>query len=263
MTKFIRLPRSDMVTKHTKINKGDGENMINRSYCKIVNGHPITYCDGSPDNALISDMPKERQDRILNWIKRDFIKSNSPFMDRTSYGLKHIIQHIDNTYMTNNQFKDAMMICGFKVYDIEKLNCHFYISKVSPAIIMDEHRYDNNNRYGSNLYCIRKTYEYDKMKKYEIYKKCILRLGDKTVEKVKKWLSENLIGRATYNKKCDTKRVKELLFDDTGIDLTYEETNNLMFMVDYIPYNASKENWIFAISEYSPAIVRFNYKREF
>lgn len=229
--------------------------MFNKSYCKLVNGHPITYNCNSVDKALISDMPKDVQDRILNWIKRDFIKSKTPYMDKTSYGLKHIIQHIDNTYMTNNQFKDAMLICGFKVNDIEELNCHFYISKVSPAILKDRARWYKpfvRHYYGYNLLGAM-NYE-DAVK--EKLAKVENEIGHENVVKAKAWMSDNLIKIASYNRKHSTFDIKECLRKDANINLTNDEFNCLMFSCDFKPANVDNKEWVFMISSYSPAFVR-------
>ena len=40
--------------------------------------------------------------------------------------------------MTNNQFKDAMLLCGFKPEDPDSFNWLFYIDKKSPVFIKDE-----------------------------------------------------------------------------------------------------------------------------
>ena len=51
----------------------------------------------------------------------------------TSYGLKHYLEHDTGIYVTNNAFKDAMLICGFEPADPHELNWHYCISEKSPV----------------------------------------------------------------------------------------------------------------------------------
>lgn len=50
----------------------------------------------------------------------------------TSYGMKHILESRTGSYMTNNQFKEAMMECGFFPVVVDELNWRFRIKKSSP-----------------------------------------------------------------------------------------------------------------------------------
>ncbi len=51
----------------------------------------------------------------------------------TSYGLKHILERDTGLYLTNNEFKDAMLMCGYKPTNPNDLNWCYCISKRSPA----------------------------------------------------------------------------------------------------------------------------------
>lgn len=50
----------------------------------------------------------------------------------TSYGMKHTLEARTNIYLTNNQFKEAMLLCGFYPVETDKLNRNFYVKKSSP-----------------------------------------------------------------------------------------------------------------------------------
>lgn len=62
----------------------------------------------------------------------DKIQINTNY-DKTSYGLKHILEHDTGIYLTNNEFKDAMLICGYEPVNPQELNWTYCISKKSPA----------------------------------------------------------------------------------------------------------------------------------
>lgn len=79
---------------------------------------------------------KEEQERILNWIKENFIPKKTINYNYNSYGLKHLIQHDKGIYMTNEQFKKAMLLCGFEAGNIMKKSWNFNISEKSKALTL-------------------------------------------------------------------------------------------------------------------------------
>lgn len=108
--------------------------------CKIINEHPWSIGCGDPnparrgtDDALMSDLSKETQKRVSDWIFGKIWKCNSPNYIHNSYELKHLIERDLGIYLTNNQMKDAMLLEGFNPVKINELNWHFYISQKSPA----------------------------------------------------------------------------------------------------------------------------------
>ncbi len=74
--------------------------------------------------------------KIVRWCQTQFVATKTFNKAYTSYGLKHILERQDNTYLTNGQFKAAMLLAGFLCEDINELNWHFNISKRSPALIL-------------------------------------------------------------------------------------------------------------------------------
>lgn len=105
---------------------------------EIHNGHPYTTNDDflhSPDHddyELVSDLPEAKQKTLLNWIKRSFEPAKQVNRYHTSYGLKHIFDATpDGFYVTNNQFKDAMLLCGFEPHDKAEKNWHYRITEGS------------------------------------------------------------------------------------------------------------------------------------
>ena len=100
----------------------------------IKNGRPYT-CESTyePDSALITDRPQEVQGAVFAWIHENIKPRKTPLLTRTSYGIKHIMHADNGIYLTNNEFKDAMMICGYKPVNERALNWNYCISKRSPA----------------------------------------------------------------------------------------------------------------------------------
>lgn len=96
---------------------------------KIINGR--AYTDG--DTALLSDLPNEVQDKLIKWIDRNIRARKTPNYNYTSYGLKDIAERAIHYYISNNQFKDAMLHCGFKPVNPTDLNWHYCISEKSLA----------------------------------------------------------------------------------------------------------------------------------
>ena len=101
----------------------------------IKNGRPDTVEGRWEDHLLMDELPSSEQDVVYSWIKDNFIPRKTALRNRTSYGLKHIIQSKLGIYLTNNQFKDAMMKCGFNPVNPNSENWVFGISKNSPAFL--------------------------------------------------------------------------------------------------------------------------------
>jgi predicted HTH transcriptional regulator len=86
--------------------------------------------------ADFMNLDDETRQRVITWCKKYFIQSDSYNHDNTSYGLKHVFEEDTGIYLTNGQFKGAMLLSGFKNEKNEQLNWYFNISKKSPALYM-------------------------------------------------------------------------------------------------------------------------------
>lgn len=84
------------------------------------------------DTGHFRDLSEEEQAIALRWLHHNVYSAKSVLGGHTSYGMKHILQDRTNIYMTNNQFKELMLICGFYPADADELNWRFYIKKSSP-----------------------------------------------------------------------------------------------------------------------------------
>lgn len=92
------------------------------------------------------DQPEEFEN--LSQVKKDALlefcysinKIKTFNTSRTSYGLKHVFErkyretlsgNLGGSYVTNGQFKGAMLEAGFDVKDKSRLNWHFNASQKS------------------------------------------------------------------------------------------------------------------------------------
>ena len=91
----------------------------------LLNGRPYTNENGSVDAALITDHSPEDQKVVMDWIQANFRPSRKILRCHTSYGLKHILHHDTDLYVTNNEFKDAMLMAGYQPLDPRELNWRY------------------------------------------------------------------------------------------------------------------------------------------
>lgn len=101
----------------------------NKMISEIRNGRAYTR----GDNEYFTDLSDEEQKIVCTWIQEELCPRKTPLMGRTSYGLKHVLQGQTGIYLTNNQFKDAMLLCGYQPVDSCHLNWNYCLSKRSPA----------------------------------------------------------------------------------------------------------------------------------
>jgi hypothetical protein len=99
----------------------------------MKNNRPYSIENGWEDAALITDHPQAEIDLVMDWIRQNIVPGRTPLQERTSYGIKHILEHDTGLYLTNNEFKDAMLMAGFKPVDPNALNWTYRISRKSPA----------------------------------------------------------------------------------------------------------------------------------
>lgn len=91
------------------------------------------YFDPADSDRLI-DMEDEGES-VVHWIDDNLSPIKSVNHYHTSYGLKHIMESDIDLYVTNSQFKEAMLICGYEPHDPSRLNWNFRISKRSPVFV--------------------------------------------------------------------------------------------------------------------------------
>ena len=91
----------------------------------------------SPDE--FEDLTKDEQTILLNWCASVFTQIKTINTKHTSYGLKHIFENTpEGFYVSNGQFKGAMLKSGFISNNVEtENNCYFNISEKSPILKKD------------------------------------------------------------------------------------------------------------------------------
>ena len=100
-----------------------------RNYdCVIVDGHPQT----KGDTNVLADLAEPDQMLILDFIRANIRPRKTLNWSHTSYDIKHLITRLTGIYITDNQMKDAMLMCGFEPADEHWHNWIFYISEKSP-----------------------------------------------------------------------------------------------------------------------------------
>ena len=96
----------------------------------LKNNRPCTIENGVTDAALVTDCNEEEIRLAGEWIRNSIRPAGTILAGRTSYGLKHILQHDTGVYLTNNQFKDAMLLAGYKPANPNELNWRYRIALV-------------------------------------------------------------------------------------------------------------------------------------
>ena len=84
------------------------------------------------------NLDDEYRQTVITWREKYFTRSKTMYLDICSYGLKQILEQDTGIYLTNGQFKGAMILSRFTSKNIDELNWYFNISKRSPAIYMEK-----------------------------------------------------------------------------------------------------------------------------
>lgn len=79
------------------------------------------------DDDLLEDLPKRQQKEVLKWIKDNISPRKTPNKVYHTYRLKHVLQWDIGIYLTENQFKDAMLKSGYYPVDVYESSWTFPI----------------------------------------------------------------------------------------------------------------------------------------
>ena len=93
------------------------------------NGHSFEIVNGKNQSDLFSALTIEEQILARRWVEKVCKPAVALNRYHTSYGLKHILENCIGIYMTNNQFKDLMLMCSFKPKYEQELNWQFFIQE--------------------------------------------------------------------------------------------------------------------------------------
>lgn len=87
---------------------------------------------GFVDDELLTDEPEVVQNITKIWIEWCITPTKSVNKNADSYKLKHCFERMTGIYLTNNQFKQAMAMCGYlPCCDYSELNWTYAISSKS------------------------------------------------------------------------------------------------------------------------------------
>jgi len=70
---------------------------------------------------------------VFGWIHDHISPATRTYTRSTSYGFKHMVEEDIGHYITNNQFKDAMLLCGYQPVDPNKTNWMFKVKVSLPS----------------------------------------------------------------------------------------------------------------------------------
>lgn len=72
-------------------------------------------------------LAEEERNQLHSWIKESIKPRKTMNLKHSSYGLKHIYEHDTGNYVTNGQFKGAMITAGYTPNDAAALNPSYAI----------------------------------------------------------------------------------------------------------------------------------------
>ena len=89
------------------------------------------------DEALAAfiALPLDRKIALLQWIQDNLIPQSTINPLHSSYGIKELIvlPNEMSSSFTNDEFKGAMLVAGYRIKDENELNWTFNLSRKSPA----------------------------------------------------------------------------------------------------------------------------------
>lgn len=99
--------------------------------CVSLGCLPFDAGNPSFDDDLFTYLNPNEQYAAMRWICQHCKQIKTENKKHTSYGLKHMLESDIGVYMTNNQFKHAMLIAGFRPVNERMLNWTFRISETT------------------------------------------------------------------------------------------------------------------------------------
>lgn len=93
----------------------------------IKNGRPYSNENGYIDDGLITSHNEREVKAVKQWIADNIKTGRKILHNRTSYGIKHLLEHDTGIYLTNNEFKDAMLLAGYSPVNSNVLNWKYRI----------------------------------------------------------------------------------------------------------------------------------------
>jgi hypothetical protein len=79
-------------------------------------------------------LPEAEQEALNDWIDYAFEPDDEKLCPNHSYSLKHIYEKDTGNYVTNGQFKGAMIKFGYDPVNPRELNCYYRV-KFNPHLL--------------------------------------------------------------------------------------------------------------------------------
>jgi hypothetical protein len=83
-------------------------------------------------------LTEEERAHLIDWIDGALRPDDDYICPDSSYGIKHVYERDTGKYVTNGQFKGAMIQFGFDPVDPRELNCH-YCLKIESDVLERTH----------------------------------------------------------------------------------------------------------------------------
>lgn len=81
------------------------------------------------DTSLVKDLNPKDRSMLFKWLSWHLVSQETPNVNYNSNYLKVMFENDTNIHLTENQFKNAMLICGFEPTNPKKWLWTFKISK--------------------------------------------------------------------------------------------------------------------------------------
>lgn len=93
------------------------------------------------DSSHFHELHIQEQEAALTWLLWNLYPAQTPCRAITSRGLKEIMEYRTGIVMTENQFKECMLLCGFYPCRVDEVQWEFKIKKSSPVFqrLVDGH----------------------------------------------------------------------------------------------------------------------------
>lgn len=85
------------------------------------------------------ELDEETKDVTLEWIRCNLWPVKATNKNSSTYTMKHLLQSQTGVYLTENEFAEALLLCGFTVKSNGKRK-YFNFSKRSPACYRQTHK---------------------------------------------------------------------------------------------------------------------------
>lgn len=88
------------------------------------------------DDHHLTEFSEEIRKLVLDWVYWNFLPAHKLYVQKGSDSLRDVLASRTRIVLTNNQFKEAMLMNGFWPRDPKEVDWVFYVQAGSPAIRM-------------------------------------------------------------------------------------------------------------------------------